>query len=247
MYIQTTYWYTKGDLIYMKHELEMSKPECLIEDWPGKYDSFSWLEYVVSVPNPIFIITTRKENGLSNANLQSWGILLGEKDEFWSLIAVKDHQHTYENILREKEWCINYPSYDKFPECFETIYCNEPSLDEIMSSGFHAEESKTVSTPRIAESLINLECKLKWNRPLYEGSNWHLYAGKVMHVAVDSDSIMPDPIERMRRMQLMYNIRSTVNPLNGEFYGPNSLGILSEVVKIFTDEGQPKEWRNERI
>lgn len=231
----------------MKHELEMKKPDYLIEDWPGKFDGFSWLEYVISVPNPIFIVTTLKESGMSNANLQSWGLLLGEKNEFWSFLAIKDHQHTYKNILREKEWCINYPSFDNYPESFETIYCNHSSTDEITASGFRAEASKTIKTPRIAESLINLECILQWDKPLYERSNWHLFAGKVMHAAVDSNLINSDPIERMRRMQLMYNIRSTVNPLNGEFYGPNSLGLLSEVVKIFTDEGQPKEWRKERI
>jgi hypothetical protein len=38
---------------------------------------------------------------------------------------------------------------------------------------------------------------------------------------------------------LMYNIRGTVNPLDGQQYGPNSLGLLSEVVKAF-DEGRPE-------
>lgn len=51
----------------------------------------------------------------------------------------------------------------------------------------------------------------------------------------------------MKNMQLMYNIRCTVNPLNGEFYGPNSIGLLSEVVKIFRDDGKPKEWRSGKI
>jgi hypothetical protein len=68
-----------------------------------------------------------------------------------------------------------------------------------------------------------------------------------MCAAIESNSIIPDPIERMRNMQLMYNIRSTVNPLNGEYYGPNSIGLLSEVVKIFSDDGQPKEWRSGKI
>lgn len=231
----------------MKHELGMNKPDFLVEDWPGKYTGFSWLEYVVSVPNPIFIVTTLKSNGKANANLQSWGLLLGEKDEFWSLLAIKNHQHTYENIMHEKEWCINYPSFQDYPQCFETIYSNDFGLDEITASGFSIEESKTVKTPRIVESIINLECKLKWDKPLYEGSDWHLFAGKVMHTAIDSNSMIADPIERMKSMQLMYNIRSTVNPLNGEYYGPNSIGLLSKVVKIFSDDGQPKEWRSGKI
>ncbi len=227
----------------MKHELEMTKPDYLIEDWPDKYNEFSWLEYVVSVPNSMFLVSTLKANGNANANLQSWGLLLGEEDEYWSLIAIKKGQHTYENILREREWCINYPSYKDYPKCFETIYSNGTSVDEIIKSGFEIEKSRTIKTPRIKESLINLECKLKWKKPLYDRSNWYLFAGKVTHVAIDDSIITSDPKERIKNLQLMYNIRGTVNPLNGDFYGPNSIGIIDTVVKIFEDDGQPKEWK----
>ena len=122
----------------MRHEIGIAQPEYLIEDWPGKYEIFSWLEYVVTVPNPIFIITTRKANGAPNANLKSWGLLIGEKG--------------------------NYSS--------------------------------------------------------------------VLHLVMDEVIMVPDPVERVRAMNLMYNVRSTVNPLNGEQYGPNTLGLLNKVEKI---------------
>lgn len=224
----------------MKHEIGINKPDILIEDWPGKYEIFSWLEYVVSVPNPIFLISTLKENGLANANLHSWGLLLGEGKEFWSLLTVMKHSHTYSNILREKEWCINYPSFENYQNCFETIYVNSDENDEIIQAGLTPENAQVIKTPRIGECMINLECKLDWDKSLYEGSNWHIFAGKIVHVAIDDKAIIPEPKERMSNMNLMYNIRGTVNPLNGEFYGPNTLGLLSEVVKIFTDGGKPK-------
>lgn len=55
----------------MKREIAITQPDYLIEDWPGKYQVFSWLEYVITVPNPMFLITTRKANGAPNANLSS--------------------------------------------------------------------------------------------------------------------------------------------------------------------------------
>jgi len=116
---------------------------------------------------------------------------------------------------------------------FETIYRNAPDNDEITEAGFTVEPAKTVQAPRIAECSVNLECRLEWHRPLYEGSRWHLLVGKVLHVAMDEAAMAPDPIERMQAMSLMYNVRSTVNPLNGQQYGPSSLGLLSQVVKIF--------------
>jgi flavin reductase (DIM6/NTAB) family NADH-FMN oxidoreductase RutF len=227
----------------MKHEIGIVQPEYLIEDWPAKYEVFSWLEYVVTVPNPIFLITTRKANGASNANLHSWGLLTGERGNYSSLLALLDHTHTYANILREGEWCVNFPSFEHYPQCFETIYCNAPDNDEITEAGFTLEPARTVRAPRIAECLVNLECRLEWHRPLYENSRWHVLVGRVLHVAVAETAMVPNPVERMKVMGLMYNVRSTVNPLDGQQYGPNTLGLLSQVVEIFTAEGQPKGWR----
>jgi len=68
----------------MKHEFDIEQPPYLIEDWPGKYEIISWMEYVVTVLNPIFIVSTRKANGKPNANLQSWGLLIGGPDDYSS-------------------------------------------------------------------------------------------------------------------------------------------------------------------
>jgi flavin reductase (DIM6/NTAB) family NADH-FMN oxidoreductase RutF len=219
----------------MKREISITQPEYPIEDWPGKYEVFSWLEYVVTVPNPIYIITTRKANGAPNANLQSWGLLIGEKGNYSSLLAFLDNTHTYGNILREGEWCICFPSFDHYPQCFETIRLNGPDNDEITEAGFTFEPASVVQAPRIAECPVNLECRLEWHRPLYEESHWHLFTGRVLHLAIDEAVMVPDPVGRMQAMGLMYNVRSTVNPLTGEQYGPNTLGLLSKVEKVFTD------------
>jgi len=222
----------------MKREIGITQPEYLVEDWPGKYDIFSWLEYIVTVPNPIFIVCTRKANGAPNANLQSWGLLIGEKDNYSSLVALLDNTHTYGNILREGEWCVCFPSFRYNHQCFETIRRNAPDNDEINEAGFTVELPKSVQAPRIAECLINLECRLEWHHPLYEKSHWHLFAGRVIHLAVDEAVMVPDPDERMRIMELMYNIRSTVHPLTGEQYVLNTLGLLSKVEDIFKDQRQ---------
>jgi flavin reductase (DIM6/NTAB) family NADH-FMN oxidoreductase RutF len=227
----------------MKREISIAQPEYLIEDWPGKYEIFSWLEYIVTVPNPIYIITTRKANGAPNANLQSWGLLIGERGNYSSLLALLDQTHTYDNILREEEWCICFPSFSHYPQCFETIKHNAADNDEITEAGFTVEAAKFVQAPRIAECSVNLECRLEWHRPLCEESHWHLFTGRVLHLAMDEAMMVPDPVERIRAMGLMYNVRSTVNPMTGDQYGPNSLGLLTKVEKVFTHEGHLKRRR----
>ena len=217
----------------MKHEIGIVQPSYLVEDWPNKFQVFSWLEYVVTVPNPIFLVTTRKANGAANANLHSWGLLVGERDHYSSLLALLDGTHTYANILREGEWCVNFPSVKLHPQCSETIQCNEPDNDEILDAGLTAEAAQTVRAPRIAECAVNLECKLAWHRPLYEDSEWHLFLGQVLHVAMDEAAMAIDPDRRMEALGLMYNVRGTINPLNGEYHGPNTVGLLGPVLRTF--------------
>ena len=225
----------------MKREISVTQPEYLIEDWPGKYEIFSWFEYIVTVPNPIFIITTRKDNGAPNANLQSWGLLIGEKGNYSSLIALLDNSHTYGNILREGEWCVCFPSFQYYRQCFETISRNAPDNDEITEAGFTVELAKHVRAPRIAECSLNLECRLEWHHPLCENSHWHLFAGRVIHLGMDEDAMVIDPVERMQMLGLMYNVRGTVNPMTGEQYGYNTLGLLSKVEKIFGEDSRLKD------
>ncbi len=66
-----------------KHEFDIGKPKNLQEEWPGQYKIFSWLEYVVNMPYPIFIITTYKANGKANANLWAWGFFAGGENSFY--------------------------------------------------------------------------------------------------------------------------------------------------------------------
>lgn len=160
-------------------------------------------------------------------------MLLGEQGQYSSLLALLDNSHTYANILREEEWCVGFPAFETWTKCFATIHYNAPDNDEITEAGFTVEAAQTVKAPRIAECSVSLECRLAWHRPLVEGSPWHLFVGKVMHLAMDEAAMAPDPVTRMQAMGLMYNVRSTVDPLTGAQFGPNSLGLLSRVEKIF--------------
>jgi hypothetical protein len=59
--------------------------------------------------------------------------------------------------------------------------------------------------------------------------------GHVQHAAMDEVAMAVDPDERVQALGLMYNVRGTVHPLNGEYYGPNTLGVLGQVMRIFPE------------
>ena len=73
-------------------------------------------QFQLLLPNPIFLITTRKANGAPNANLHSWGILIGDRDHYSSLLVLLDDSHTYANIQRGREWCVNSPLLEQHLE-----------------------------------------------------------------------------------------------------------------------------------
>jgi len=225
----------------MKHELGLHQPDFVTADWPGKFEVFSWLEYVVTIPNVISLITTLKENGQPNACLHSWSLLFGDRDHYSCLLAMLDGHHTIANIERTGEWVSNYPSFEHYPRCFDTIKHNNDECDEITESGFTLEPALVLQTPRIAECFASLECRLEWSRPAGEGSRWRVFLGKVVHVALDDSVMVADPAERIRQMNLMYNVRGTIHPLTGDFFGPNTLGLLTKVVLPEIDPETKKE------
>jgi len=210
-----------------KHEFDIEKPKNLQEEWPGQYKVFSWLEYVVNIPYPIFIITTYKTDGKTNANLWSWGFFAGEENGFYSLIALTDTTHTYENIKHTKEWCINIPSLDFKEKCFKTIERNQIDDDEIEQAGLTKESAICVHAPRIKECPISLEYKFEWEKSLFKNSSQKIMCGKIVHFGVDEKIVNLDQKARIEKLKIMYNFRSQLNPLTGELT-PGGISIIDK-------------------
>ena len=55
------------------------------------------------------MVTTLKENGLANAAFQSWSSFTREGDGYYVIMSgIMKHTHTYANIKRDKEFCVNF-------------------------------------------------------------------------------------------------------------------------------------------
>ena len=215
----------------MKHEINIKKPKYVKDQWNGHYDEFNWLEEVVNIQTAIFIITTLKENNVPNANLHSWGYLVGDSEKYVSILTIANHTHTYKNIINKREWCLNFPTIEHNQKAFRTIENNKKDINEITEAGFLIEKSDTINTPRINECPLNIECKLIEERPLLKNSRWHLFIGEVVHVAIDDSIISINPEERNNSFNIMYHLHSILNPLNGDFYYSNKVGIINELIE----------------
>jgi hypothetical protein len=65
----------------MKIDLPVIPPADIQQGWDGQFQVFSWYNFVLNIPTAVFIVTTQKENGLPNAQLNAWGMLLGSGRE----------------------------------------------------------------------------------------------------------------------------------------------------------------------
>lgn len=199
----------------MKIEIGNQRPESFKENWPGQYDFFSHLEYVCAIPHVLFLITTRKADGTPNANFHSWSSFSGDSGGFFAVMpGVGTHSHTYRNVLREKEFCVNFISPDYYDACMRTVENNGADTDEIAAGGFTAESAVTVQAPRIREAFLTLECSLHSVTDLSGRDILAMIVGRVNHVAVRDGSHSIDRI--CSRDGFMFNVHSPKHPVTGE-------------------------------
>jgi flavin reductase (DIM6/NTAB) family NADH-FMN oxidoreductase RutF len=69
--------------------------------------------------------------------------------------------HTYKNIIRDREFCVNFIDYRYIENCWDTVKNNLDEIDEFKAGDFTEERSKIIAPPRIAESFMSLECSLE--------------------------------------------------------------------------------------
>ena len=214
----------------MKIEVFTQKPEYFKEEWPGQYDIFHWFEFVCGIPHSLFMISTYKENGKPNACLHSWSSFSGDGGGFFAVMpGILRHSHTFENILRTKEFCINFLSRDYFEKCRKTINENSYEADEFTLGEFTLESSKTIKSPRIKESFLSLECSLEMEMDLSQKGISSLIIGKVSAIGID-ESFVSNTDNRYGQNGFMFNIHQPKNPLNakGEVSG---IGVIDIVKK----------------
>jgi flavin reductase (DIM6/NTAB) family NADH-FMN oxidoreductase RutF len=127
-----------------------------------------------------------------------------------------EYGHVIKDIMRTKEFCINFPNKALWDSCSKTIEKYKYEIDEITENGLTVEQAVTVAAPRIKECFLNLECTLEWVRPLYEGSRYCVVCGRMKHIAMDDEYFDQNKKGLYGESGYAINIHSPKNPLTGE-------------------------------
>ena len=170
----------------MKLQVGTERPGHFQPGYPEQWDIVSHLECAAGIPQALFAITTRKENGRPNVCFHSWSCFHGDKTAFFAVLGgLFQHTHTYANILREGVFCLNFLPLSAYKGLCKTILYNQEDLDEIQAGGFTLEPAATLDVPCIRESFLQLECTLEEAKDLSGAGITAMVTGRVRQVRVE--------------------------------------------------------------
>ncbi|MGM0212816.1 flavin reductase family protein [Enterococcus sp. AZ109] len=154
----------------MNYDFGKERPEHFVGSYPEQFDLFSHFELLTTIPQVLFALTTWKENGQPNVCLHGWSSFYNDDPSYHAAICgLFKHTHTYQNILREGVFAVNFFSKDHYAALEQTILHNELEQDEFAVGNFTQAPAKVISAPVIKESLLVLECKVADAAKIIEG------------------------------------------------------------------------------
>ncbi|WP_313516313.1 flavin reductase family protein [Sphingobacterium sp.] len=189
----------------------------------------SLIKYAVA-PRPICFASTMDKAGNVNLSPFSYFNFMSQNPPicvFSPLTRVRDgkDKHTLENIREVPEVVINIVNYDMVQQqsLASTEYAKE--INEFDKSGFTALPSELVKPPRVAESPVQLECKVREIITIQEGGGTgNLVIAEVVNMHIKS--YLLDENDQMDQAAL-----DLVARLGGDWYCRVTKENLFEVPK----------------
>ena len=196
----------------MKIDFPVIPPPDVEQGWEGQFQVFSWYNFVLNIPTAVFIVTTKKENGLPNAQLNAWGMLIGSGTEPKFVLQLMNHSDTLRLIRANKEFVVNFPSADLQEQFIKTTVHYQDEVDEISASGLTPEPCRVVSAPRVRECYAHYECVLDWLKEVETETPVNtLVVGSVVHAAVDEEYLLPELKASFTRRAIPYHFAEFYN------------------------------------
>lgn len=148
-------------------------------------DNYKLLTNIV-VPRPIAWVTTQDQDGVVNlAPFSFFNAVAGNPLYVIVSIGINDNgnpKDTARNIETGREFVVNMVTEELFEAMNVSAADFPPGQSELDAVGLHTAESVQVGTPRLAEAVASMECRLHSTQQL--GSNTLVVGEVVMfHIA----------------------------------------------------------------
>ena len=160
---------------------------------PSNYEGFNRVLTGVIVPRPIAFVSSVSSEGIVNLapfsffNAMAYDpatIVMGiSRSAGWK------EKDTLSNIEATGEFVVNVV-VDDISEAMNRTAAEFPAdVDEFEIAGLTAKPSKKVRAPRVAESPVNMECKLSQVVEIGDGTNHAIVIGEILLMHVRDDII----------------------------------------------------------
>jgi len=141
---------------------------------PEKHDRFYNVLKAVIIPRPIAFISSQSKAGLLNLAPFSFfnGVCYDPPTISVSIVrfAGNKRKDSLVNIEETGEFVVNFVSRDIAEAMNKTAVEYPAEVNEFEVAGLTTAPSERISTPRVLESPVSLECRLKQVVPINEGS-----------------------------------------------------------------------------
>lgn len=141
----------------------------------------SWKPGNMLYPVPAVMVSCKREGERPNIITVAWAGTVNTNPPIVS-ISVRPERYSYNIIKETGEFVINLVTKELV---YATDFCGVRSgkdVDKFSEMKLHETESKEIKAPGIAESPVNIECRVVSEQPL--GSHT-LFLAKVVNVQVD--------------------------------------------------------------
>ena len=192
---------------------------------------FNWLEFVTSIPAPMFLVTTYKSNGQTNACMQSWAsFTTADKGSrfFVILTSVNKGGHLYRTLHEKECAAVNFMSVDLYDKAMATIKNNQWEADELAESGLTAVTAEKIDAPMVEECFMNLECKFAWEKEIVPGDDHAMVCLEVVNVHIDEKYLD----SRIEEKGIIYNIHHPINPEKFTGKAHDYIGVVKPIADV---------------
>jgi flavin reductase (DIM6/NTAB) family NADH-FMN oxidoreductase RutF len=189
---------------------------------PGQVPTKDLHQYIIGAvaPRPIAFVSTLDENGVQNLAPYSFFNAFSSNPPivvFSSNRRVTDNttKDTLHNVRMSGECVVNVVPYAIVRQMSLASVEFASDVSEFGKVGLTPEVSETVKAPRVLESPVNMECKVKEIIPLGEhGGAGHLIICEVMLISIsesvlNGDRLDPDKLDLMGRLGRNYYVRAS--------------------------------------
>lgn len=203
-------------------------------------------------PRPICFASSIDKEGKPNLSPFSFFNLFSTNPPiliFSPARRVRDNtiKHTLENVMEVDEVCINVVNYEMVWQTSLASTEYEKGVDEFIKSGLTKIPSEKIKPFRVAESPVQLECKVNQVLPLGEGPGaGNLVICEVLFMHINKNVLTPDG------KKINPNAIDLVARLGGDWYCRAKGDALFDIEKPVKNKGigvdqLPEDIRNSYI